>query len=179
MKSWSSRKRSANESAVSSFGSVLHHFETRGGRGISRGPRGVWVVVWLACFGFQAACGGSRDPADAAELSAPVDEIRARLLGEWSLVEFRLEDGQGDLLTGVFGPDLSILFREDTVVVRGAARDVEVQYSLTNPVPNGATLHVHLEGGISYEIVGRFEENLVRFRSVTEPWRGAGALARR
>lgn len=112
------------------------------------------------------------------ELLSPLEAAHERLQGQWRLAAFTPERELGGVLQSLLGPELRIVFVGDEVGVTGVGSDASLPFSLSHPTLEGVTLHVHTDGGITYDVVGKFVGDIVEFRCVTEPWRGTGTLSR-
>lgn len=122
------------------------------------------------------ACGGGAHTGETPGADGLVEEARLRLRGAWKLDSFISEQPMSDALNDVLGPETQIRFSDAQVSLSGSTAALD--YTLTDPNGDGATIYLHTEGGIAYEVVGQFSGEVINFRSMTPPWRGTGVLVR-
>jgi hypothetical protein len=143
------------------------------------------VARVVACAGlllgaiFSIACGGTRGAAS--DAARQIAEANQRLIGTWTLVDFRPDLPLEPMLAQLLSMQLGRLTAEldgGRLVATGLGVQAVRTYRIDEASMDRFKMTLFDETGVAYETWGNFQGDVIRFESTTPPWRGTGTLKR-
>jgi hypothetical protein len=145
----------------------------------------IGLILWVARTGLLGfalgltACGGSQG--SASDPARAIAAANQRLVGTWVLVDFQpdlpLEPMLAQLLSMQMGR-LTADLDGGRLVATGLGVQTTRTYRIDEASMDRFKMTLFDETGVAYEAWGDFQGDLVRFESLTIPWRGHGTLKR-
>ena len=146
----------------------------------SLGRRASLVSVLFLAALISTACAGNRG-ADAEDPAARIAAANQRLQGTWLLVDFQPEVPLEPMLAQLLGMQMGRLTAQldgGRLVSTGLGVNATRTYRIDDASMDRFKLTLFDETGVAYESWGDFQGDLVRFESLTPPWRGRGSMKR-
>lgn len=140
-----------------------------------------WVTragLLLGALGL-ASCGGSQG--SASDPARAVAAANQRLMGSWVLVDFQPEVPLEPMLAQLLSMQMGRLTADldgGRLVATGLGVQTTRTYRIDEASMDRFKMTLFDETGVAYEAWGDFQGDLVRFESLTPPWRGRGTLRR-
>jgi hypothetical protein len=126
------------------------------------------------------ACAGNRG-SDAEDPASRIAAANQRLQGTWLLVDFQPEVPLEPMLAQLLSMQMGRLTAQldgGRLVATGLGVHATRTYRIDDASMDRFKLTLFDESGVTYQSWGDFQGDLVRFESLTLPWRGRGSLKR-
>ncbi len=141
--------------------------------------RRVCFTLGLVLALCATACGGSRS--GASDPARAIASANQRLQGTWLLVDFQPEVPLEPMLGQLLGMQLNHLTAQldgGRLVATGLGVQATRTYRIDDASMDRFKLTLFDDTGVAYESWGDFQGDVIRFESLTTPWRGRGAWKR-
>jgi hypothetical protein len=142
--------------------------------------RSLLVVGVCLANASSTACAGNRG-SSAEDPATRIATANQRLQGTWLLVDFQPEVPLEPMLAQLLSMQIGKLTAQldgGRLVATGLGVQATRTYRIDDASMDRFKLTLFDDTGVAYESWGDFQGDLVRFESLTTPWRGRGSMKR-
>jgi hypothetical protein len=137
------------------------------------------VTGLLLAAALLVSCAGSHGGAD--DPARQIAAVNQRLLGTWLLVDFQPEVPLEPMLAQLLSMQMGRLTAQldgGRLVATGLGVQATRTYRIDEASMDRFKLTLFDDTGVAYESWGDFQGDVLRFESLTTPWRGRGSMKR-